>query len=107
MAQLLPRGLAALCRCVPRGIVWTYLYVAVQTRFHDEYPDYETFPESSIKRLVDKFERTGLVHDAKHRGRKNVVMPEKYAELKERVEATSIMWNIVFDDILKEEVLLG
>ncbi len=26
MAQLLSRGLAALCRCVPRGIVWTYLY---------------------------------------------------------------------------------
>ncbi len=24
MAQLLPRGLATLCRCVPRGIVWTY-----------------------------------------------------------------------------------
>ncbi len=27
MAQLLPRGLAALCRCVLCGIVWTYLYI--------------------------------------------------------------------------------
>ncbi len=25
MAQLMPHGLAALCHCVPRGIVWTYL----------------------------------------------------------------------------------
>ncbi len=29
MAQLLPRGLAALCRFVPRGIVWTYLYMTI------------------------------------------------------------------------------
>ncbi len=69
----------------------TKSYVAVQTPFHDEYPDHETFPKSSIKRLVDKFERTSLVHDAKGRGQKNVVTSLKCAELKERVEATPIM----------------
>ncbi len=66
-------------------------YITVQTRFHDEYPDHKMFPKSSIKRLVDKSERTGCVHNAKARGRKNVVTPEKCAELKEHVEAMPIM----------------
>ncbi len=43
----------------------TKSYVTVQTRFHDEYPYCEMFPKISIKRLVDKFERTGSLHDAK------------------------------------------
>ncbi len=33
MAQLLSRGLAALRRCVPRGIVWTYLKVYILELF--------------------------------------------------------------------------
>ncbi len=69
----------------------TKSYVTVQTRFHDDYPDQETFPKSSIKPLVAKFERTGLVYDAKGRGWKNVVTSEKCVELKERVEAKPIM----------------
>ncbi len=68
----------------------TKSYIAVQTWFHDEYPDHKMFPKSCIKRLVDKFERMGSAHNAKGRGRKNVVMPEKYAELKESIEATPI-----------------
>ncbi len=29
MAQPLPHGLAALCHCVPRDIVWTYLKIGL------------------------------------------------------------------------------
>ncbi len=49
------------------------------------------FLKSSIKRLVDKFEHMGSFHDAEGGRWKNVVTPEKCAELKEYVEATPIM----------------
>ncbi len=52
MAQLLPRNLAALCRCVPRGIVWTYLKGLIWKEF---VLAIKTIDTEYYRGIVDRF----------------------------------------------------
>ncbi len=45
--------------------------------FINEYPESNNIPNSTIKPLINKFEKMGSVHTTLGRGRKKAVTPEK------------------------------
>ncbi len=38
-------------------------YAKIKEKFEKEYPESGSIPKSTINRLIDKFEKTGSVHE--------------------------------------------
>ncbi len=60
----------------------------VQNQFQEAHPDENVIPDSSIQRLVKKFEETGTVHDLLGLGQRTKQREEMKDAIKTRLEAT-------------------
>ncbi len=65
----------------------TKLYTKVKEESINEYSKSSDIPNREIKCLIDKFEKMGSVNNTFGKGKKNVVMPEKWDEIMQLIEA--------------------
>ncbi len=66
----------------------TKSYKVIRNQFQEAYPDENVIPDSSIQRLVKKFEETGTVHDLPGCGRRTKQTEEMKDAVKTILEAT-------------------